>query len=341
MPQLLTTLTALLSLTSLTTAQYQDRKRHADHRPKPTSCRPPGVTPILDPNGFPPGHTFNPTLTTKGLGGPIRPTTATQTFAPLDWSTVIIPEIRAFPIDASSSSPSNSSFSNSTIAKRAAGLAEHSDPPLQVHLPIHKRANPTSIDWRNRWGWPWLASIQDQKGCNSCWAMAATALIESMMRIERGFWSKRSEGDLHDQIGGSCATLGDPNYALDWAFDKGGGVSDPQCYEYLGGERMYFPCGDRAGRAVRLGQRYTLVTTVEDQKTWLNNIGPLSACFTFYPDFFGWNFTGTDPYKWDGVTNATGGHCVLIVGYDDNVGGWLFRNSWGVGFGNRGYGYFK
>ena len=34
-----------------------------------------------------------------------------------------------------------------------------------------------------------------------------------------------------------------------------------------------------------------------------------------------------------------GGHCILIVGYDDGKGVWIFRNSWGEGWGDHGYGY--
>lgn len=32
-----------------------------------------------------------------------------------------------------------------------------------------------------------------------------------------------------------------------------------------------------------------------------------------------------------------GGHCVLLVGYDDATGRWLCRNSWGTGWGKAGY----
>jgi len=34
-----------------------------------------------------------------------------------------------------------------------------------------------------------------------------------------------------------------------------------------------------------------------------------------------------------------GGHCMVIVGYDDNKRHWIVRNSWGIGWGDMGYGY--
>jgi C1A family cysteine protease len=32
-----------------------------------------------------------------------------------------------------------------------------------------------------------------------------------------------------------------------------------------------------------------------------------------------------------------GGHCVEIIGYDDNLGCWICKNSWGTGWGEAGY----
>ncbi len=34
-----------------------------------------------------------------------------------------------------------------------------------------------------------------------------------------------------------------------------------------------------------------------------------------------------------------GGHCMMIVGYDDNVQRWIVRNSWGTNWGDNGYCY--
>lgn len=34
-----------------------------------------------------------------------------------------------------------------------------------------------------------------------------------------------------------------------------------------------------------------------------------------------------------------GGHCILLVGYDDERQLWIFRNSWGESWGDKGYGY--
>lgn len=36
--------------------------------------------------------------------------------------------------------------------------------------------------------------------------------------------------------------------------------------------------------------------------------------------------------------NVIGGHCVALTGYNDSWGKYLFRQSWGTGWGNEGYG---
>jgi len=32
-----------------------------------------------------------------------------------------------------------------------------------------------------------------------------------------------------------------------------------------------------------------------------------------------------------------GGHCVEVIGYDDNQSCWICKNSWGAGFGENGF----
>ncbi len=139
-------------------------------------------------------------------------------------------------------------------------------------------------------------------------------------------------------MGVSCGQTGGPDFALNWVSSKGLGIADPQCDEYQDDDHPYFPCADRSGRSLRIPQ-YTTVGSVSDQKTWLNNVGPLSACFNVYNDFYSFDWKSNKAYKWNNVGPAVGGHCILIVGYDDAIGGWIFKNSWSSAFGNNGFGY--
>ncbi|MFI5829578.1 C1 family peptidase [Streptomyces sp. NPDC051578] len=205
-------------------------------------------------------------------------------------------------------------------------------------------ALPTAVDWRERWGWRWITRVKDQNPCESGWAFAAAGLVESMARIEHHVWAVRSEGDVRDGLRLTCGQGCDPETALDWIRDNGG-LADPDCRPYtvpppgLPAERRaawgseYTPSWDRSGRTVRITD-YVRLGDVGQQKVWLDTVGPLTACLEVYEDFFG---LGSGVYHRTSGRRV-GGHCVLVVGYDDAAGCWLFKNSWGALHHTGGYG---
>lgn len=193
-----------------------------------------------------------------------------------------------------------------------------------------------AVDWRNRWGWPWVTTVRDQDGCNACWAFAATALVESMVRIEHAVWSHRSEGDMHKGMGAKCAHTGNSQTALTWVAAHG--LADPACFAWSPADTAYTPTSDRPGRTVRTPNPST-VGNVQDQKAWLDTVGPLVTWFTVWQDFFSY---GTGVYKKQAMigTNpntVAGGHFMLVVGYDETNGCWIVKNSWGTGWGENGF----
>jgi hypothetical protein len=200
---------------------------------------------------------------------------------------------------------------------------------------------PISVDWRNRWNISWLASIQNQYHCGDCWNFAVTALVETMVRIQHGLWAKRGEMDLLGSSGQSCSGRWQPEPALGWVIGGADGIADPACFEYGDSERPYFPCGDRPGRTVRVGEYYDLSST-DDQKRWIANVGPLTGHVTVYEDFREWK-PATQPVYTHTWGDYAGGHVILVVGYDDSPGRqcWIIRNSWGTSWGDAGYGYVR
>jgi hypothetical protein len=92
---------------------------------------------------------------------------------------------------------------------------------------------------------------------------------------------KRSEADIHDGLGVSCATGGSAQHALDWAAGTGAGVADEACEPYPFGDENCNPCSDRSGRTLKLPTAYTFNwnSNIQDQKTWIYNVGPITADF--------------------------------------------------------------
>jgi len=150
-------------------------------------------------------------------------------------------------------------------------------------VPPAAGAPPASVDWRNRFGQNWITSVRDQNPCNSCWAFAGVALVESMVRIEHAMWTRLSEGDPRDGVGKGCADEGNMGEVSN--FFANNGFCDPVSWPWHTDTRTYAPTPDRSGRSVR-GPAFTWVS-VSDSKNWLNAVGPLVTYIDVYDDFSG------------------------------------------------------
>ena len=193
---------------------------------------------------------------------------------------------------------------------------------------------PSSVDWRSRWGQNWITSTRDQNGCQACWAFAGVALVESMVRIEHATWTHLSEGDPHRGVGKTCPDLG--NMGEVSTFFAGKGFCDPGSWPWRTDSPPYAPTPDRNGRSVR-GPGFEVVT-VANSKNWLDTVGPLVTWVDVYDDLYG---VGTGVYRrsTDPANVFRGGHFFLIIGYDDSLGAWLCKNSWGTNWGMNGVGW--
>jgi C1A family cysteine protease len=88
-----------------------------------------------------------------------------------------------------------------------------------------------------------------------------------------------------------------------------------------------------------LAGTYYRVDTVEQAKIALEKDGPfVMGVPCFYDFFFPINGVIKDPA--DGE-RSYGGHAICCVGYDDDRKLLKFKNSWGTGWGQRGYGYLS
>jgi Papain family cysteine protease len=93
-------------------------------------------------------------------------------------------------------------------------------------LPSPLPTPPSSVDWRQRFGWPWITSIQDQS-CRDCWCFASAALLEAMVRIEHCDWFKGSEASIRWGCNADCSSGGTPDAAIPWMISNG--LVDEKC----------------------------------------------------------------------------------------------------------------
>jgi C1A family cysteine protease len=200
---------------------------------------------------------------------------------------------------------------------------------------------PAAYDLRNVGGKNFVTPIRDQKSCGSCVAFGTTATVESRLRVQRGdpnLAVDLSEAHLFFCLGratgASCSYGWWPTNAYD-AFQKTG-ATDETCYPYdlgLSKQDCSGLCSDWANRVTLISGYTDLTGKPADIKNWVSTNGPVSACFIVYQDFFSYK---SGIYKHVSGDQA-GGHCVTIVGYNDNPGYWICKNSWGTGWGEQGF----
>lgn len=87
--------------------------------------------------------------------------------------------------------------------------------------------------------------------------------------------------------------------------------------------------------------RYERINNINECFNALSNGYPIIMGFKVYSSFMSGNVTktGNMPYPNIRREKLLGGHAVLLVGYDKTRKVFIARNSWGAGWGDRGYFY--
>jgi C1A family cysteine protease len=196
---------------------------------------------------------------------------------------------------------------------------------------------PTKVDWRNKGG-NYVSSVKDQGGCGSCVSFCTCATIESAVRIKLnnpGYSIDLSEGFCQFCGGGSCGGWGLTS-GLDFA--KSTGVTDEACMPYTagGGTDMNCSasrCSDWQNRLTKI-KNYTAHGSMQARKDAIANIGPVLAGMAVYNDFFAYS---GGVYVKTSTSTLAGYHCIHVCGYDDTQQCWILKNSWGAGWGDKGF----
>lgn len=191
---------------------------------------------------------------------------------------------------------------------------------------------PAAFDWRER---GMVTPAKDQGGCGSCWAFAVVGAIESKILIEGGPIYNLSEQQQvscnYQMMGCNGGNMEAFNY---WT-NKG--PLEESCAPYKEMESSCSEVGDCTPLTYYTSNFYTVdMNTTVDPKISLYEDGPTYFRFDVYSDFADsmgksgfWRTSGPGTVYRQESGNLRGGHAVLVIGWDDNKGAWLCKNSWG------------
>ena len=199
-------------------------------------------------------------------------------------------------------------------------------------------------------GTNYITEVRDQGICNACTAYAVIAAIEGAISVKTNTPNPQlhlSEEQLFSCAGPGCDTNAwYPADAL--AYCQNFGVADYTNY----GPRDGVCHTDQNAPLVKISS-YQKLADASAMKQCISGTGaftlasPVVSLFVFYQDLWDWAPNSDNKvYKHKDNGNPhdegrIGGHAVCIVGYNDNPGYWICKNSWGPGWGGAGKGYFN
>jgi parallel beta-helix repeat protein len=195
---------------------------------------------------------------------------------------------------------------------------------------------PNSFDWRNVNGVDFTTPIKNQAPFHSCETFAIVAALETMVQYKVGypFGCDLSEAHLYFYSGGNLNWGSFPEN--DTNFLKNYGVPDEACWPYPSEVKQYplnTTSPDWQNRTVKILDWKYLPEDVNAIKNAIVNNGPVPTYFIVYEDFI-YHKEGIYKHRWG---NYRAIHYITIVGYNDDPGYWICKNSWGTKYQDEGW----
>ena len=198
------------------------------------------------------------------------------------------------------------------------------------------------FSWRNRHGQDWVTPVKNQGGCGSCWAFATVGATEMLVNLyyNRHLNLNLSEQNLISGTGGSCADGGSVDEALYYV--KYIGVVNESCFPYIGKDIPIAGICKNPEELIKIG-RYSgmVVNNLSELKKKIIR-GPVALIVE------SWSHAVTlIGYKTIEKGDLVNVRNVIQDSWDYNIPGdsligqtaWLIKNSWGTGWGEKGYAY--
>lgn len=227
---------------------------------------------------------------------------------------------------------STTSYANvveTMVGPRATGLLGLGPNPVYYTGVLETEDLPESFDWRSAGV---VTPVRDQGQCGSCVSFGATKAFEAALMIQGGMPEYNlSEQEMlscrrgNDAFGCNGAYMTAPGYMA----DKGQGLEVDFPYVARQVRCKQIDKVAKASSYQLLGARGRSPTK-EEIKAALVKYGPLVV--DVRAGGSGWSGR-TGQVTTCRRTRSTN-HVVTLVGYDST--GWIFRNSWGTRWGNKG-----
>jgi C1A family cysteine protease len=195
----------------------------------------------------------------------------------------------------------------------------------------------------------YITEVRDQGECNSCTAFAVIAAIEGAISVKQDISNPTihlSEEQLFSCAGPGCDTNAwYPDEALRYC--KNTGVANYSVFGPRDGT-----CHTDINWSLQRISDYIRLPNAQAMKEWISGTGtnaqpsPVISLFVFYQDL--WDYAPSNTHevyrhndKGPRTVTCIGGHAVCIVGYQDNPGYWICKNSFGPNWGGAGKGFFN
>lgn len=243
------------------------------------------------------------------------------------------------------------------------------DPSLYAEIQTLEEL-PAVWNWTDRNGGNYVTTVKDQGDCGSCWAFAVIGVMEAVYNVENSLYSSELQSvqlpadaafarenlrpgtgrkdfrirepkypDFSEQFLISCSQAGDcsggyEDEALDYLKQKG--VVPEDCFPYAAENAPCSPCSQWELKLTRM-KNWGYVTQSHVRMNAIKSAlmdGPLVMFMEVYSDFY---YYRSGIYKPVSSASYEGGHCVVLVGYNEQHDYWICKNSWGRGWGEEGY----
>ena len=194
-----------------------------------------------------------------------------------------------------------------------------------------------------------VTAVQDQSrpvNCGCCWAFATVGTFEAAYAKKNGVLIGASEQYLLNCTRGAIDLPDFPNQSWDcdggwWAFDmlSSGSVQSPGLptrldLPYTGTPDACRADLDKPYKVANWGyvsDNANAIPSDDDLKKALCRYGPLAVAITAQSAWFGNQGDVLDDQPND--LSVPLNHAVTLVGWDNTLGAWIIKNSWGTGNG--------